>query len=141
MNRKYGEEIDELNNKVNKVDDKIGKTQNDKAILEEKKSDSSKQMMTPETYSTIRHKVAEIMNVILPSSTKTTERKVLDLLLDLEKYIDKSFTMYNIVQLVEFEIGGCKNDHNLNKESGALAKRIYKLRNKAKNEQLKLIKE
>ena len=58
MNIKYKGEIEELNKKMKDITTKISKTTNDKASLEEKKSDSGKQMMSPETYSQISNEIS-----------------------------------------------------------------------------------
>jgi hypothetical protein len=43
---------------------------------------------------------------MMPSATKGTERPAVDLLLDLERQIDKFVTYYQIVQDVEMEREG-----------------------------------
>lgn len=69
--------------------------------MEEKKSDSSKQMMAPETYNDLCKDISEIIAMISPNSKKITNKKALDMLLDLERQIDKFTTMYKIIRGVE----------------------------------------
>jgi|688.fasta_scaffold246409_2 hypothetical protein len=111
MNAKYTIDIGELNVKHKEIDAKINKTLNDKSNLEEKKSDNSNKMMNPEKYDQIKEKVKKITNMIIPSKGGT-ERKPLEMLLELERQLDKSLNMYKIIHQVEREMNNVgENDY------------------------------
>lgn len=108
MTAKFDGEIGELGDKVTEINRKIDKTFKEKHTLEDKKSDSSKQMISDKTYVLISEKVSRIASIMMPSATKGTERPAVDLLLDLERQIDKFVTYYQITQDVEMEREGIK---------------------------------
>lgn len=103
MNAKYTIDIGELNVKLKDIETKIDKTQNDKSNLEEKKSDNSNKMMNPEKYVEINDKIKKITVMIIPPKNMTT-RKPLEMLLELERQLDKSLNMYKIIHQVELDM-------------------------------------
>lgn len=113
MTAKFDGEIGELESKVTEQNRKIEKTLRERLNLEEKKSDSSKQMISEGTYKLISDKVSKIVSIMAPNMAKNAEKQTVDLLFELEQQIDKFVTYYQIVQKVEKKREGMDSDDDM----------------------------
>jgi molecular chaperone GrpE (heat shock protein) len=99
MNENFNEEITGLRKNLSAIETKIAKTKAEKENLESQTQDSSNKLMTETTYDKISKEVCRILDRFSGSSGKVnTNRPTLEILLEIEKLLDKQINCYQLIK-------------------------------------------